>query len=88
MTLILSCVPLDTVLEGAEGLEGARCGVESGESVPDLDILFEAQQDLLELLLVEFARVLAHLDQHLDGGTDLSLFDDFALTLQSNFLHE
>ena len=49
MTLILSCVPLDTVLEGAEGLEGARCGVKSGESVPDLYILIEAQQDLLEL---------------------------------------
>ena len=49
MSLILSCVPLYTILEGAEGLKGARCGVKSGESVPDLDILTETQQYLLEL---------------------------------------
>ena len=46
------------------------------------------QQHLLELLLVEFARVLAHLDQHLNAGPDLRLLDDLAVALLPNVLHE
>ena len=46
------------------------------------------EQDLLELLLVEFARVLAHLDQHLNAGPDLRLLDDLAVALLPNVLHE
>ena len=39
------------------------------------------QEHLLELLLVELARILAHFDQHLDGATNLSFFNDLTFTL-------
>ena len=46
------------------------------------------QQHPLELLLVQLARVFAHLDQHLDGGSDLGFFDDFALTFLLDLFDE
>lgn len=46
------------------------------------------QKHFLELLFVEFSRVFAHFDQHLDGGTDLGLLDDFAFALGADFFDE
>ena len=46
------------------------------------------QQDLLELLLVQFPRILAHLDQHLHRRADLSLFDDLAFALLLDLFDE
>mmetsp|Transcript_14926 Transcript_14926/g.18773 ORF Transcript_14926/g.18773 Transcript_14926/m.18773 type:complete len:278 (+) Transcript_14926:1471-2304(+) len=46
------------------------------------------QQHLLKLLFVEFARVFAHLNQHLDRHANLSLLDDFSAALMADLLHQ
>jgi len=46
------------------------------------------QQHLFKLLLIKFARVFAHLNEHLDGGANLSFLNDFAIALKTNVLHE
>ena len=46
------------------------------------------QKNLFKFLLVEFARVFAHFDQHLDGRSNLGFLDDFAVPLSPDFLNK
>ena len=47
-----------------------------------------SEQDTLELLLVELTRVFAHFNEHLNGRTNLSPFDNFAVSFCLDFLHQ
>ena len=46
------------------------------------------QQNFLEFLFIQFARVFADLDEHLDRGADLGLLDDLTITLKPNVFHQ
>ena len=46
------------------------------------------KQWLLELLLIEFTRVFAHFNQHLNRGPNLRLFDKLTVTFDTNLLDQ
>ena len=46
------------------------------------------QQNFFKFLLVKFAGVLADFNQHLDGGSNLSFFDNLSFSLVSDLLDE
>lgn len=46
------------------------------------------QEHLFKFLFVEFARVFADFDKHLDGRSNLRFLDDFAVPLSPDFLNK